>query len=67
MQPDTASALGEKQPTRVLIVDDHELCRAALQARLRTEGIGVTNIRVGDTAIAAAIAFHPDVVIVDVA
>jgi CheY-like chemotaxis protein len=32
----------------------------------RTEGIDVTDVRTGDAAITAAIAFHPDVVIVDV-
>jgi CheY-like chemotaxis protein len=67
MQPATASALGgAKQPTRILIVDDHEISRAALRALLRTEGIDVADVGTGDAAITAAIAFHPDVVIVDV-
>jgi CheY-like chemotaxis protein len=52
---------------RILIVDDHEISRAALRALMRTEGIDVTDVRTGDAAITAAIAFHPDVVIVDVA
>jgi DNA-binding response OmpR family regulator len=52
---------------RILIVDDHEISRAALSALMRTEGIDVTDVRTGDAAITAAIAFHPDVVIVDVA
>jgi CheY-like chemotaxis protein len=52
---------------RILIVDDHEISRAALCALMRTEGIDVTDVRTGDAAITAAIAFHPDVVIVDVA
>jgi len=52
---------------RILIVDDHEVSRAALRALLRTEGIDVVDVGTGDTAITAAIAFHPDVVIVDVA
>src|SRR5262249_6686295 len=51
---------------RILIVDDHEISRAALRALLRTEGIDVADVRTGDAAITAAIAFHPDVVIVDV-
>jgi CheY-like chemotaxis protein len=50
-----------------LIVDDHEISRAALRALLRTEGIEVADVRTGDPAITATIAFHPDVVIVDVA
>ena len=67
MQPATASApCGEKKPTRILIVDDHEISRAALRALLRTEGIDVADAGTGDAAITTAIAFHPDVVIVDV-
>jgi CheY-like chemotaxis protein len=65
MQPDTASATGERRLTRILIVDDHEISRAALRALLRTEGIDVADVRTGDAAITAAIAFDPDVVIVD--
>jgi PleD family two-component response regulator len=67
MQPDTADALGsEKQPMRVLIVDDHEISRAALRALLRTEGIHVADVSTGDAAVTAAIAFKPHTVIVDV-
>jgi CheY-like chemotaxis protein len=65
MQPDTAGALdGGKRPTRILLVDDHEISRAALRALLRTEGLDVADARIGG-AITAVIAFHPDVVIVD--
>jgi PleD family two-component response regulator len=66
MQPEGASAAGRRQPARILIVDDHEISRAALRALLRTEGIDVADVRTGDAAITAAIAFRPDVVIVDV-
>ena len=67
MQPDSPSSLGGgNQPTKILIVDDHEISRAALRALLRTEGIDVADVRTGDAVITAAIAFHPDVVIVDV-
>ena len=67
MHPGTTTALGGgKQAARILIVDDHEISRAALRALLRTEGIDVADVRAGDAAITATIAFHPDVVIVDV-
>jgi PleD family two-component response regulator len=66
MQPRTAPAAGRRQPTRILIVDDHEISRASLRALLRTEGIDVTDVSTGDAAITAAIAVLPDVVIVDV-
>ena len=66
MQPGTGGGVGERQPARILIVDDHEISRAALRALLRTEGIDVADVRTGDAAITAAITFRPDVVIVDV-
>ena len=66
MQPGTGGGVGGRQQARILIVDDHEISRAALRALLRTEGIDVADVRTGDAAITAAIAFRPDVVIVDV-
>jgi CheY-like chemotaxis protein len=67
MQSDTASAPdGRTGPPRILLVDDHEISRAALRALLRTEGLDVADVRTGDAAITAAIAFRPDVAIVDV-
>src|SRR5215831_11380095 len=67
MHQGTTPALGGgKQAMRILIVDDHEISRAALRALLRTEGIDVADVRTGDAAITAAIAFRPDVAIVDV-
>ena len=51
---------------RVLIVDDHEISRAAISALLRTEGVHVADVASGEAAIAIAIAFRPAVAIVDV-
>ena len=66
MQPPTGNARSGSRPARILIIDDHEITRAALRALLRTEGIDVADAQTGDPAITAAIAFRPDVVIVDV-
>ncbi len=49
-----------------MIVDDHEISRAAIGALLRTEGVHVADVAVGEAAIAVAIAFRPAVAIVDV-
>ena len=50
-----------------MIIDDHEISRAACRALLRTEGLDVVaDMAAGDQAIAAAAALCPDVVIVDV-
>ena len=66
MQPQAGTARSSARPSRILIVDDHEVSRAALRALLRTEGIDVADTRTGDAAVTAAIAFRPDVVIIDV-
>jgi DNA-binding NarL/FixJ family response regulator len=67
MQPNPASAFGSRRPVRVLIVDGHEIFRAACCALLRTEGIDViADVPAGDEVIAAATVLGPDVVIVDV-
>jgi CheY-like chemotaxis protein len=51
-------------PMRVLIVDDHEISRAAISALLRTEGVHVADVAVGEAAV--AVAFRPAVAIIDV-
>ena len=66
MQPPTGNARSGSRAARILIVDDHEISRAALRALPRTEGIDVAGVQTGDPAITAAIAVRPDVVIVDV-
>ena len=66
MQSPTGNARSGSRAARILIVDDHEISRAALRALLRTEGIDVADVQTGEPAITAAIAFRPDVVIIDV-
>jgi CheY-like chemotaxis protein len=55
-----------QRPMRVLLVDDHEISRAAIGALLRTEGADVAGTGTGEAAIAVAIAFRPAVAVVDV-
>jgi DNA-binding NarL/FixJ family response regulator len=55
------------RPARIMIIDDHEISRAACRALLRTEGIDViADMAAGDEAIAAAATLRPDVAVVDV-
>jgi len=52
---------------RVLLIDDHEVSRAACCALLRTEGaVVVADLSVGEDAVLAAARFHPEAAIVDV-
>ena len=60
-----AGANGQR-PMRVLLVDDHEISRAAVSALLRTQGAEVADLGTGDAALAVAIAFRPAVAIIDV-
>ena len=62
-RPIRAGANGHR-PMRVLLVDDHEISRAAISALLRTEGAEVADIGTGDAALAVALAFRPAVAIV---
>jgi CheY-like chemotaxis protein len=64
-RPLRAGANGHR-PLRVLLVDDHEISRAAISALLRTEGADVAGTGTGEAAIAIAIAFRPAVAIIDV-
>lgn len=64
-RPMRAGAHGQR-PMRVLLIDDHEISRAAVSALLRTEGADVAGTGTDDTAIEVAIGFRPAVAIVDV-
>jgi two-component system response regulator DesR len=50
-----------------MLIDDHEISRAACRALLRTEGLNVVaDLTAGDDVLAAVGALRPDVAIVDV-
>ncbi len=58
---------GRDDALRIMIIDDHEISRAAFCALLRSEGVDVAaDLNVGHDALAMARALHPEVVIVDV-
>ncbi len=66
MQPGT-SLCDDKNVTSVLIVDDHPSFRASARALLEAEGFEVVGEAAdGESAIEAAHALHPDVVLLDV-
>ena len=67
MRPSTPRP-GCQTAVRILIIDDHDISRAACRALLRTEGMNVVaDLEARDDALAAAGALCPDVAIVDVA
>jgi len=67
MGPDIADGAEDVEPrTRILIVDDHAVSRAALRALLRTEGFDVADVGTQDAPMSAAVTFRPAVAVVDV-
>ena len=63
----TASPPDGTWPERVIIIDDHDISRAACTALLRAEGIDVTaDLAASDQAFTATRALRPDVAIIDV-
>ena len=58
---------GHNDALRIMIIDDHEISRAAICAMLRSEGADVVaDLSAGRDALAMARALRPEVVIVDV-
>jgi DNA-binding NarL/FixJ family response regulator len=58
---------GRDSPMRIMIVDDHDISRAACRALLRAEGVAVVaDLSASAPAVATASTLRPDVVIVDV-
>jgi len=67
MPASTARPAGGTRPTRIMIIDDHEISRAACRALLRAEGIDVTaDLAASDQAFTVTRALRPDVAIIDV-
>jgi DNA-binding NarL/FixJ family response regulator len=53
------------RPTRVLVVDDHDLFRRGLRALLEEEGFEVADSASGPAAVRRVPSFAPDVVVMD--
>ena len=67
MQHEPSSRHSKPANLRVLLIDDHEVSRAACRALLRTEGIDiVADLPVREDAVAAAVDLHPEAAIVDI-
>jgi FixJ family two-component response regulator len=67
MQTGTPGFLGRGDAMQIMIIDDHEISRAAFRALLRAEGADVVaDLRASAHALAAVSALRPEVVLVDV-
>ena len=67
MQNSDPGSADRSETTRVMIVDDHDISRAACRALLRAEGIDVVaDLGASGHVLTTARALRPQVVIVDV-
>jgi DNA-binding NarL/FixJ family response regulator len=53
------------EPTRLLVVDDHDLFRTGLRTLLEEEGFEVVDAADGSAAVTLGRSFEPDVVVMD--
>src|SRR5512146_2988202 len=55
-----------KQPRRILLVEDDDALAGVYVTRLQAEGFDVRRVNNGEDALAAAMNYHPDLVVLDV-
>lgn len=54
------------QPNRILLVEDDDALANVYVTRLQTEGFDVRRVNNGEDALATALNYHPDMVLLDV-
>lgn len=55
-----------KHPKRILLVEDDDALASVYLTRLQAEGFDVRRVANGEEALAAALSYHPDLVLLDV-
>lgn len=67
MEPtQTPAAASGDRPKRILLVEDDDALASVYQVRLQAEGFDVRRVANGEDALASALSFHPDLVLLDV-
>ncbi|HVS58255.1 MAG TPA: response regulator [Candidatus Saccharimonadales bacterium] len=61
-----ASDSAGKHPKRILLVEDDDALASVYLTRLQAEGFDVRRVANGEEALAAALSYHPDLVLLDV-
>lgn len=56
----------EKNPKKILFVEDDDALANVYISRLQAEGFDVKRVTNGEDALATALAYHPDLVLLDV-
>jgi len=63
---DTSTLPAGQHPQRILLVEDDDALASVYQIRLEAEGFQVKRVANGEDALAAAISFKPNLVLLDV-
>ena len=63
---DTNPGTAPSHLKRILFVEDDDALASVYVTRLQTEGFDVKRVANGEDALAAALAYHPDLVLLDV-
>jgi two-component system phosphate regulon response regulator PhoB len=69
MEPAQASASEQKEPNgqkRILLVEDDDALANVYLIRLQAEGFDVHRVSNGEDALATALKYHPDLVLLDI-
>lgn len=56
----------EQKPKKILLVEDDDSLAAVYTTRLEAEGFSIKRVPNGEDALAAAVSFHPDLILLDV-
>jgi DNA-binding response OmpR family regulator len=56
----------ENQPKRILLVEDDNSLALVYEERLKAEGFDVRRVDNGEDALSVTLAYHPDLVLLDV-
>jgi two-component system phosphate regulon response regulator PhoB len=69
MDMDTSAETARPQqttPKRILFVEDDDALAGVYLVRLQAEGLEVKRVANGEEALAAAVSYHPDLILLDV-
>ena len=64
--PPAAPQEPPKHPQRILLVEDDDALASVYTTRLQAEGFDIRRVNNGEEALATAMSYHPDLVVLDV-
>ena len=65
-QPTEDTSKPPKHPQRILLVEDDDALANVYVSRLQAEGFDIRRVNNGEDALATALSYHPDLIVLDV-